>query len=120
MGYLNYQDLLVWQKAIELVKEVYSLVKLLPAEERFGLGDQMRRAAISIPSNIAEGEARKSRKEFANFLSIANGSRAELETQLIIATQLEYIDKGQTKPALSLCAEISKMLFALIQSIENE
>ena len=85
MGKLNsYQDLLVWQKSVELCVEIYKLVKLLPKEEMYGLSDQMRRAVVSIPSNIAEGYTRKSTNEYLNFLSIANGSRTELETQLLI------------------------------------
>ena len=76
----SYQDLLVWQKAMELVTEIYRIAKLLPREELYALSDQMRRSAVSIPSNIAEGQARNSTKEFINFLSVAKGSNAELQT----------------------------------------
>ena len=78
----NYKDLIVWQKAMDLSVEIYRLVKKLPKEELYCLSDQMRRSAISIPSNIAEGKSRTSQKEFSYFLSIAQGSRSELETQI--------------------------------------
>ena len=77
----SFQDLIVWQKATDLVIEVYNLVKELPKEEQYALSDQMRRAAVSIPSNIAEGQSRNSTKEFIQFLSVAKGSNAELQTQ---------------------------------------
>ena len=87
----SYQDLIVWQKAMDLVTEIYRITKNFPKEEIYGLTNQMRRAAISIPSNIAEGHARKSRAEYIRFLSIAQGSRAELETQILIAVRLGYL-----------------------------
>ena len=77
----SFQDLIIWQKAMDLVIEVYNLVKELPKEEQYALSDQMRRAAVSIPSNIAEGQSRNSTKEFIQFLSVAKGSNAELQTQ---------------------------------------
>jgi four helix bundle protein len=86
----NYKDLLVWQKGIALVKLIYQITQTFPAEEKFGLVSQMRRAAVSIPSNIAEGQARHSTGEFVQFLSHAEGSVAELETQLIIAVELGF------------------------------
>ena len=115
----NFRDLVVWQKAMRLVIEIYQLVRALPNEEKFGLCDQMRRAAVSIPSNIAEGQARKtpqSYKDFSRFLLIAQGSRAELETQIEICIQLQYITIEQAKEPLALCEEISRMLRALIQT----
>jgi four helix bundle protein len=84
----GYRDLLVWQKGIELVKETYKLTKSFPNDEKFGSVSQMRRAAVSIPSNIAEGQARHTTKEFIQFLSHAEGSLAELETQVIVSTEL--------------------------------
>ena len=87
----THKELLVWQKSMLLVEEVYRLVKMLPKEETYALSDQMRRAAISIPSNIAEGNARNSPKEFQQFLYISLGSAAELETQLLICQRLGYI-----------------------------
>ena len=90
MSVKSYQELIVWQKAMQLVEEVYRLARMLPKAELFALSDQMRRAAVSIPSNIAEGQARNSTKEFVNFLSISRGSTAELETQLMICVRLKF------------------------------
>ena len=117
----SYRDLLVWQKAMLAAKMVYLLVKQLPQEELFALSNQMRRAAISIPSNIAEGQARNSTKEFLQFLSIAKGSKAELETQLILCVEINYLSYNDVYPILALLEEIGKMLNALIKklSIDN-
>jgi len=87
----DFKDLIVWQKAMDLVVEVYNLVKKLPKEEQFALSDQMRRAVISIPSNIAEGRGRYSIKEYTHFLSVAKGSNAELETQLLLCVKINYL-----------------------------
>jgi len=84
MAVSNYRDLIVWQKAMDLTVEIYRIAKKLPKEELFSLSDQMRRAAVSIPSNIAEGNGRQTKGEFQHFLRIAKGSAAELETQLLI------------------------------------
>ena len=89
----SYRDLIVWQKSIDLVTAVYELVKLFPREELYALSSQIRRAVVSIPSNIAEGHNRNSDKEFVQFLCIARGSLGELETQLIIAEKLNYTNK---------------------------
>ena len=113
----NYKQLIVWQKSISMVEMIYILVKCLPREELFGLSDQMRRAAVSIPSNIAEGHGRNSRKEFIRFLYIAQGSRAELETQPHICMRLGYLSAEQINPVLHVCSEIEKMLYSLIQSM---
>lgn len=115
----NYQDLIVWQKAITLVEEVYRLVRFLPKEELYALSNQMRRSAISIPSNIAEGQQRKSTKEFLNFLSIAKGSSAELQTQLIICERLHYLTKEQIRPCMELLEEVRKMLSKLSITIST-
>lgn len=109
----SYKELVVWQKSIELVKETYGLVKLLPKEETYALSDQMRRAVVSIPSNIAEGFARKYTKEFVNFISIALGSNAELETQLTICMELKYIRHDDAIIAFGLIEEIRKMLIVM-------
>ncbi len=115
----NYRDLLVWQRAMDLVVEVYRLVKLLPKEEQYALADQMRRAVVSIPSNIAEGQARKGKKEFLNFISISQGSRAELQTQLLICEKLDYLTREETKKALLLTEEIGKMMFSLTKKLSD-
>lgn len=109
-----YKDLIVWQKSMELVKEVYFLVKKLPKEETYSLSDQMRRAVISIPSNIAEGNGRKSQTEYARFLDIARGSQFEIETQLHICIMLNFLTEKDTQKAFDLIEEIGKMLNALI------
>ena len=110
MSYFSYRDLIVWQKAMDLVDEVYSLTKHLPREELFALSDQMRRAAVSIPSNIAEGHGRKARKEFLQFLSIARGSVFELETQLSICVRQRYLTEEQVQNGFHLCEEIGRIL----------
>lgn len=116
----NYKELKVWQKAMDLTVEVYKLVKLLPKEETYALSDQMRRAVVSIPSNIAEGQGRNSDKEFIQFLSIARGSLWELETQIEICLRIGYIDQSMATDTNNLIAEISKMLNALSNSLKPQ
>ena len=113
----DYEKLEVWQMSIELVTDVYKLVKFLPKEETYALSDQIRRSAVSIPSNIAEGSSRNSKKEFIQFLYIALGSLCELETQLLIAKNVGYIDEYQTIQTKII--SIKKMLNALITSIKR-
>ena len=120
LGLQKYEDLIVWQKSMDLVTEIYKLVKLLPEEELYALSDQMRRAAVSIPSNIAEGQERSTTKDFIKFLYIAKGSKAELETQLLICTRLQYLTQQQILAAQKLLVEIGKMLNALIQSLHEK
>ena len=115
----NYKQLVVWQKAMDLTTEIYFLVKHLPREETYGLSDQMRRAAVSIPSNIAEGQGRMSDNEYVNFLSIARGSLWELSTQIEICERLNYFNKEKTTKANYLIIEISKMLNALSKSLKK-
>ena len=111
----SYKELIVWQRSIELVKEVYNLTNEFPRNEIYGLCSQMQRAVISIPSNIAEGYSRKNLKEYLQFLRIAYGSAAELETQLIIVKDL-YKNINQ-KNAESLLQEVLKMLNSLISTL---
>ena len=115
----SYQDLLVWQKAMELAEEVYRLVKKLPKEETYALSDQMRRSAVSIPSNIAEGQDRNTNKDFAFFLYVARGSRAELETQMLICQKVGYLVESDVTVAMDLLKEIGKMLTSLISSLKT-
>lgn len=103
------EDLRIWTKAISLVKQVYLLVSELPAEEKFGLTSQIKRSAVSIPSNIAEGAGRNSKNEFKHFLSIANGSCYELQTNLILLIELNLISKDKVQPIINSCIEIQKM-----------
>ena len=119
MSISSYKDLVVWQKSMDLVAEVYKLVKKLPKEETYGLSDQMRRAAVSIPSNIAEGKERNFVKEYIHFLSIARGSKAELETQLLIGIRIGYFTEGDILKLLSILDEIGKMLNILIKKLST-
>lgn len=115
----SYQDLIVWRKGIDLVEEIYSLTMYLPNSEKFGLIPQMRRSAISIPANIAEGWGRKSTGNFIQYLNISSGSLAELMTQLEIVKRLKLVDISEITKSESLGIEISKMLFVLIKNLEK-
>jgi len=117
MGLQKYEELTVWQKAMDIAVEVYGLVKSLPSEELYVLSNQMRRAAVSIPSNIAEGQERGTTKDFIKYLHIAKGSKAELETQLLICVRLDFLAQSQIQTAQGLLAEVGKMLNALIRSL---
>lgn len=114
----DYKDLFVWQKAMELVTEVYRLVKLLPKEEIYALSDQMRRSAVSIPSNIAEGHSRNSDKELVQYLYIARGSNAELDTQIQIAMNLGYFTAEDAAVAIRCSKETNRLLNAFISKIQ--
>lgn len=112
----NYKNLLVWKKSIELVVSTYQLTKKLPTSERYGLVTQLERASVSIPSNIAEGSCRSSKKDFAHFLEIALGSASELDTQLEVALQLNLASKEVIINLQNKATEISKMLHSLIKT----
>lgn len=109
----NFKDLIVWQKAMDLAEEVYRLSRTFPKEEIYSLTNQIRRAVVSIPSNIAEGKGRHAIAEYLHFLSIARGSLKEVETQLLLAIRFGYISKADTNKALGLVDEISRMLASL-------
>lgn len=115
-----YKNLTVWKKSIELVEQIYKLTSLLPQSETFSLISQMQRAAVSIPSNVAEGSKRNHTAEFIQFLSIANGSAAELETQLELTKRLYPQLTQQVNESLKLLEEILKMLYALINNIKKK
>ena len=115
----DYKQLIVWHKSMDLVVEIYALVRLLPKEELYALSDQMRRAVVSIPSNISEGLGRNSDKEFIQFLSVSRGSLWELETQLEVCERLNYIDNSKTSKAKNLITEISKMINSLANSLHK-
>ena len=119
MAVSNYQDLIVWQKSMTLAQMVYAVVKKLPKEELYALSDQIRRAVVSIPSNIAEGCARESKTELAYFLRIAKGSLAELETQLLLCSSIGYLQKQELNDIFSLLDEISRMLRALLNPMSD-
>lgn len=120
MNTSDYKSLEVWKKSILLCKEVYLLTQKLPKEETYVLSDQMRRAAISIASNIAEGQGRESKKEFLKFLSISRGSLCELETQCIIAIEIGLLNDEDVSEILSLCSEIGKMIRALANYLSKQ
>jgi four helix bundle protein len=113
----TFKDLKVWQKGIEAVKEVYEISRGFPKEEVYGLSSQMRRAAVSIPSNIAEGFRRKYNKEYKQFLHISLGSTAELETQVIIAKELKYINERQEKVLSELINHVCRMIVNLTKKL---
>ena len=115
----NYKDLIVWQKAIDLAKRIYGVTRMFPREEKFGLTSQMRRAAVSIPSNIAEGQARRTTPEFIQFVSHAEGSAAELDTQIILAVELEFCAKKDALPIYELNDEIRRMLNTLRRKLSE-
>ena len=116
----DYKELQVWQKAMDLVVEIYEISKLLPKEETYGISDQIRRAAVSIPSNIAEGQSRNSAKEFIQFLSIARGSLAELETQLLICTKVNMLSEDNIAEAQNITTEVGKMIKGLMNKLNSQ
>ena len=109
----SHKDLTVWQKSMDLVVLVYKLMEQLPKEERYSLCDQIRRSAVSIPSNIAEGKSRNSIKQYKQFVGIAKGSAAELETQLLICERIGYLEKEELSEVMGFLDEVSKMLAKL-------
>jgi four helix bundle protein len=113
----NFKELRVWQKSIDLTVEIYTALSDFPQEEKFGLISQMKRAAVSIPSNVAEGAGRNSNKEFKHFLSISLGSLFELETQLIISNRLNLINTELTQELNDKISELQRMIFGLEKTI---
>ena len=115
----GYQDLVVWQKAMELVTAVYGITRDWPHEEQYGLTSQVRRAAVAIPSNLAEGHGRSGRREFAHHVSIAYGSLCELETQLLIAERLDYSDAVATESLMNRIADVRRLTNGLLRSLQS-
>lgn len=115
----SYKDLLVWQKGIELVIEIYHLTRTFPKEESYGLVSQIRRAAVSIPSNIAEGRCRRTRKDFVQFLRMAYASAAEVDTQLIIAKRLSFITQIDYNKVSDQLSEIMRMLNSMTSKLDG-
>jgi four helix bundle protein len=116
----NYQDLIAWQKGMVFVEEIYRASARFPREEIYSLTAQLRRAAISIPSNIAEGQGRQSHREFRKFLRIAHGSLREAETQILLSERLHYIDGDTTMRLVQMSCEIGRLLNGLIRSLSRE
>lgn len=117
MASQNYKDLIAWQKGMDLVEAVYTATKLFPKEELYGLTSQIRRAAISIPSNIAEGQGRKSSSEFMRFLAIAYGSLREVETQILIAERLSYLQRPDVESLIELSSQVGRLINGLSNSM---
>ena len=116
----SYRDLVVWQKGIELAKLLYPLTSTLPPEEKFGLVSQIRRAAVSVPSNIAEGQARHTTGEFIQFISHAEGSVAELDTQLYLSVELGFVTADQAGPSFDLIGDLRRLLNALRRRLDGD
>ena len=114
----SYRDLIIWQKSMVVAENVYSITSKFPPEEKYGLMSQMRRSAVSIPSNIAEGRSRSSRKDFTQFLRIALGSINELETQLELSLRLSFLSKTDYNKIISTLLEVKKMIFKMISSLK--
>lgn len=114
----NYRDLVAWCKAMDLVEEVYRASQSFPPEEKYGLVSQSRRAAVSVPSNIAEGHARPT-ADFVRFLNISRGSLSEVETQLEIAVRLTFLEASTAQPLLDQCAEVGRIINGLIRSLRS-
>jgi four helix bundle protein len=119
VGKQGYQDLVVWQKAMELVTAVYRVTRDWPREEQYGLTSQVRRAAVAIPSNVAEGHGRSGRREFAHHVSIAYGSLCELETQLLIAERLDFSDAKATESLMERIADVRRLTSGLLRSLQT-
>lgn len=115
----DFKDLRIWNQSMDIITDVYKLIKKLPPEERHALADQIRRCAVSIPSNIAEGQARNSKKEFIHFLSISRGSIAELQTQLLISVRLDYLEEIEVSEILLRLKHTDKMISSLMCSLER-
>jgi four helix bundle protein len=113
----SFRDLIVWQKSVDMVVSVYKTTKQFPASEQFGITSQVRRAAVSVPANIAEGYGRNTKKEYANFLRIAHGSLSELEALLTISQKLSYCDEQEYSTLEKRTSEVARMLYALRKSI---
>lgn len=120
MSVKNFYDLEVWQKGRERVKAIYELTNTFPKEEQYGLSAQLRRAAISVPSNIAEGHSRHGTKDFTNFISIAIGSLAETDTQVILAQDLGYISQNQCQHTLDKIHRLQRMLHSLRHALKTK
>ncbi len=116
----NYKELIIWKKAIKMAVEVYKIVSLFPLSERYELTSQVKRALVSVASNIAEGAGRNTNNEFVHFLGIANGSSFELVTQLIIAAELGLVSYDRVNPVIDELEQIQKMIYAFKETLKNQ
>jgi four helix bundle protein len=120
MGVRSYRELTAWQKAMDLVEMIYTATRIWPKEEVYSLTSQVRRAAVSVPSNIAEGQGRNSTKEFLHHLSMAYGSLCEVETQVLVAQRLDYLNSDTAKQLLTNTAEVGRLLNGLSRSLSEK
>jgi four helix bundle protein len=120
MAARHYQELTVWQKAMDLAELVYTATDGFPQKEMFGLTNQIRRAGVSVPSNIAEGQGRRSVRDFVRFLGISNGSLQELETQVMIATRLTYMSEQRCSEVIERSSEVGRLINGLIKSLNRQ
>lgn len=116
----DYRELIAWQKAMDLVEMVYRMTDGFPRKEIYGLTSQMRRAVVSVPSNIAEGQGRSTTRDFLNFLPIATGSLKEVETQVLISQRLGYLNEPQTSKLLGLTTEVARVMSGLTNSLRRK
>jgi len=116
----NYRDLIVWQKAMELVEEIYRETKCFPSEETYGLKMQLRKASVSVPSNISEGQGRRSKGDFLHHLSIAHGSVREIETQILISDRLGYLKQGSMDRLMQKASEVGRLITGLSNTVINQ
>ena len=119
MAVKSYRELIAWQKAMDLAEGVYMLTSAFPREERYGLTSQIPRSAVSVPSNIAEGQGRRSTREFQSFLSIARGSLCEMETQVLLAERLGYLKTCNGSGLLDQAAEVGRLINGLLKSLSQ-
>ncbi len=117
MSSRNYRDLIVWQKSMDMAEDVYRSTRTFPVEERYGMTAQLRRAAVSVPSNIAEGQGRRTAGEFRQALSVENGSRCEIETQVDLATRLGYLGPDVSARLMSQAEEVGRLLTGLVRGV---
>ncbi len=118
MGH-SYRDLIVWQKAIAMVTDIYQSTQSFPRQETYGLTSQLRRSAVSVASNIAEGQGRLSKREFHHFLGVARGSLIEMETQVVIGENLGYLSEAEAQRLAGTSGEVSRLLHGLMQSLQK-
>ena len=120
MSIKDYRELIVWQKAMDLVETIYQTTRTFPKEEIYGLTSQIRRAAISIPSNIAEGNGRNTTRDYVHFLGMAYGSVKEVETQVLIAERLRYINSGRSVELVTMTGETARLISGLMNSLNRK
>ncbi len=116
----SYRQLIAWQKSMKFVADIYRVTRKFPKWELYGLVSQLRRASISVPSNVAEGQGRRSTGEFKHFLGIARGSLLETETQILLALELEYLSLGESERLLAESAEVGRIINGLINSLDGD